>query len=105
METTIETKVCKCCGRELPIEQFKITRQSSGNRASVCTPCTVAKRVETLRLRKQAAREEEAGKMQEARLLRLVDFTPRELMEELARRGYKGKLTYTQVHEIDIENF
>ena len=28
-------------------------------------------------------------------------FTPRELMEELARRGYKGKLLYTS--EVDIE--
>lgn len=30
-------------------------------------------------------------------------FTPRELMEELARRGYRGKLQYTQ--EIDITKF
>ncbi len=30
-------------------------------------------------------------------------FTPRELMEELARRGYAGKLTYTAT--IDIRNF
>ncbi len=30
-------------------------------------------------------------------------FSPRELMEELARRGYKGKLQFTQ--EVDITNF
>jgi len=30
-------------------------------------------------------------------------YTPRELMEELAKRGYAGKLTYTQT--IDIRNF
>lgn len=33
----------------------------------------------------------------------LSDFTPRELMMELANRGYKGRLTYQQV--IDISNF
>jgi hypothetical protein len=30
-------------------------------------------------------------------------FTPRELMEELARRGYTGKLSFTQT--IDITSF
>ncbi len=30
----------------------------------------------------------------------ITQFSPRELMEELARRGYRGKLTYQQ--EIDI---
>lgn len=33
----------------------------------------------------------------------LSGFTPRQLMTELAKRGYKGKLYYTQ--EIDITNF
>ena len=33
----------------------------------------------------------------------LDQFTPRDLMNELARRGYKGKLSYTK--EIDITNF
>lgn len=30
-------------------------------------------------------------------------YTPRELMQELAKRGYEGKLTYKQI--IDIQNF
>ena len=33
----------------------------------------------------------------------LDSFSPRDLMNELARRGYKGKLQYLQ--EIDITNF
>lgn len=36
---------------------------------------------------------------------RLADYSPRDLMTELARRGYKGKLTYTKVEGINIENF
>ena len=34
----------------------------------------------------------------------LKDYTPRELMEELARRGYKGTLTYTETRTVDIQN-
>ena len=33
----------------------------------------------------------------------LDQFAPRDLMTELARRGYRGKLTFVQ--EIDINNF
>lgn len=40
-----------------------------------------------------------------AKKMRLSEFTPRELMEEPVRRGYKGKLSYTEVHEIDLSNF
>jgi len=33
----------------------------------------------------------------------LANYSPRDLMVELANRGYRGKLTYQQV--IDINNF
>lgn len=33
----------------------------------------------------------------------LDKYSPRELMQELSRRGYEGRLTYKQV--IDITNF
>lgn len=35
----------------------------------------------------------------------LSRFTPRQLMEELAKRGYKGELTYVRVERIDITHF
>lgn len=95
METNL-TIVCKNCGRELPIGNFKLTR--SGTRACVCTECSTAKR----RANKQALIKDTELK---ARALRIKDFTPRELMEELARRGYKGKLTFVETHTIDIEDF
>ena len=36
------------------------------------------------------------------RQLCLADFTPRELMAELKRRGYEGKITYVETHTIDL---
>lgn len=32
-------------------------------------------------------------------------YTPRELMQELYKRGYRGTLEFTEVHKIDISNF
>mgnify|MGYP006896759018 CR=1 FL=1 len=85
-------KNCKDCGRELPETQFKKTRW--GTRASVCNECANAKRKLSVE-----------SKTEDARKMRLSEFEPRELMEELARRGYEGKLTFTRVITIDITNF
>ena len=41
----METKICKDCGEERPISDFKMTRH--GNRASVCICCVTAKIRET----------------------------------------------------------
>lgn len=90
------TMVCKECGLELPESSFKMTRW--GTRAKVCNHCASKKIV-------ASKKQNEASKSEMWRNLRLKDFTPRELMQELARRGYEGKLTFTEVHEIDINNF
>ena len=42
------------------------------------------------------------NKIQKNRQELLQEFTPRELILELKRRGYKGELQYVEVHNIDI---
>lgn len=100
-----ETKVCRRCGRELSIDNFKLTRY--GTRVGICTECANTKMHDN-RVRKQQHDEMEKARENAEKNERqkvLEQYTPRELIEELARRGYKGKLQYTQVHVIDIENF
>lgn len=94
----METKVCKCCGRELPIEKFRVT---AIGRRNTCDECVQKKIVESKQKKKEEHQAIEEAK--NARLLRLEDFTPRELILELKRRGYTGKLTYTQIRVLDIE--
>lgn len=96
----METKVCECCGRELPLDQF--IKRSFGM-SHICKKCN-GERIKEARERKKGAKNLEQ-ELEHARQMRLHEFTPRELMEELASRGYKGKLTYTHVEEINIENF
>lgn len=103
METKVETmqnglKECKRCGRLLPLGCFKRTRY--GGYACVCTECSTKK----LRENRQKRIEEQKQKVEDVRAenrkLCLTDFTPRELMEELKRRGYEFEMTYTEVHHI-----
>ena len=95
-------KRCKCCGRELPIENFK---EGRWGRTSVCLECETNHRREKKLERQEAAKRAKEDEIFEKKRLALEDFTPRELMNELARRGYKGTLSYTRVETIDIENF
>ena len=88
--------ICKECGKELSENNFKMTRW--GKRAEVCNECATRK-MNASKAAKKVADE------RNRRELRLKDFTPRELMEELAFRGYEGKLTFTRVETIDITNF
>lgn len=80
------TKVCKGCGRELPIEKFGKHAISSDGHLSECREC---------RRRKASTGKDVKGNP-------LAKFTARELMRELSLRGYEGTLEFTEVHKIKL---
>lgn len=84
----METKVCKVCGKELPLSEFKVTALSP-NGINTCSKCCIEK----ARLSRSQNKKGEGNNA-------LSNFSPRELIEELRVRGYKGKLYYT--HEINV---
>lgn len=92
-----ETRICKVCGRELSINEFA---KNGMGITHVCKECVTnrkrSKREETKLLKQQV---QDAAN---ARNLRLKDFTPRELMQELKSRGFDGKLKYVRVEEVDL---
>lgn len=98
----METKVCKDCGRELPITNFKLSR--FGVRVGVCTECANKKRIINKQKKEISMKAEvEAQRAREQERAQILQtFLPCELMRELKRRGYEGKLTLKQ--EIDICN-
>lgn len=89
----METKVCSCCGRELPLSEFHKKTSSKDGHQSYCKECAVKLARERLNSLRAAAAEKGPG---------LSAYTPRQLMEELARRGYTGELEYVEKHIIDI---
>ena len=96
---TKETLQCKCCGKDLPLQMF---RTSKLGRYQTCNECLRQNQIKA-KLEKKLAKMTEKD-VTEARSMRLKDFTPRELMAELKRRGYKFKMEYVETHVIDSKD-
>ena len=114
---TIKTKVCKCCGEELPVTSFYEKKTSADGYQTYCKSCQSKKVVEYNRKRKA---KEKARKVEEERVKfekmykiytnpELAKFAPRELMLELKARGYIGELLFVEVirkeHRINLATF
>ena len=91
----IKTKVCSRCGRALPITEFPKNAYTRDGHLGICKEC-----------QRERMKDYRRNIAEKARLydLRggLKDYTPRELMLELKRRGYEGTLSYTERKTIDI---
>ena len=76
---TMEERTCNCCGRKLPISEFKAYR--GGKYARVCNTCAI----------KNSGASE-----------KFAQFTTRELLDELKVRGWRGQLRCTRIETISI---
>lgn len=85
----METKVCKVCGQELPLSEFRKSPLVP-NGIATCKKC-VNEKIKKTKLFKKTIGSTNSE---------LAKFTPRELMEELKARGYKGKLYVTRTIEL-----
>jgi hypothetical protein len=100
----METKICVCCGKVLPIENFGRNRQSSDGRMVTCKECTNKRYRENYRKRKSivtpsASSSTAATKTKlddDGRNPDLAKFHARELIAELKARHYTGTIYYTQ---------
>ena len=88
------TRVCSCCGNELPISEFQINRE--GNPISVCKACMTRKRVESHERKKKERKAKVEEEKNAIRQMRLSQFTPRELMSELKKRGFEFEMKFTE---------
>jgi hypothetical protein len=84
----METKICRICGEEKPITDFPVNSQYIDGYDTRCKGC---KNDEA-----RAGYHARKGKLKGGGDPTLADFTPRELIEELRARGYKGTLEFTK---------
>ena len=100
----METKICVCCGKVLPIESFGRNRQSSDGRMVTCKECTNKRYRENYKKRKgivtptaSASTATTKSKLDDdGRNPDLAKFHARELIAELKARHYTGTIYYTQ---------
>ena len=85
MENT-QTKTCPRCGRTLPVENFYVNKD--GKPYPYCKEC-----VKVLNAARRITPPDSENP--------LSAYTPRQLMQELKRRGYTGKLYIQQVADLD----
>lgn len=74
-----QVRICKCCGRKLPITEFNQYRNNKYR--WICKSCE----------------EDDIPKNE-----KLKDITSRDLVLELRARGYRGKLTKTITKDLVI---
>ncbi len=84
----METKICRLCGEEKPISEFPKNKLYADGLDTRCCSCKNKEARESYHERK--------GKPKGGGNPALADFTPRELIEELRARGYKGTLEFTK---------
>ena len=127
----MNTKKCPKCGKELPLSEFYSNKSKPDGYGSYCKECTkLIQRKTYYKLRglhlepdKKEEKEVKNEPVQESRNLSLcsvqelagalkgkgvkvlVDYTPRDLILELKKMGYSGKLEYYEKKEINLTNF
>lgn len=102
------TKVCKCCGRELPVSEFGKHARTKDGLQPTCRECK-AKAMKGRKLRR-LGKVVQVVEVQSPATIRLepeqipaktiADYTPQELVAELRRRGYEVKATRTIIEEL-----
>lgn len=100
----METKICVCCGKVLPIENFGRNRQSSDGLMVTCKECTNKRYRENYKKRKSIATPSVSSSTattktkldDDGRNPDLAKFHARELIAELKARHYTGTIYYTQ---------
>lgn len=97
----METKICKKCGRELPLENFSKNAKMKDGLQNHCRACAseysrnIWKRKKAQKKENERIEFEKKYKVYTNRDLAM--FTPRELMLELKARGYEGELLFREV--------
>lgn len=96
----IKTKKCNRCGRVLPVTEFYKKASSKDGLQDQCREC----HNESVRRSYQKKKNERKSILEQSTKTEseLSEFTPRQLMEELKRRGFKwDSMYYTQYVSYD----
>lgn len=98
-DDTQALKTCVECGKVLPLSQFSANNRSADGYRHRCKSCCAAHTATRL---PKGAMPQTALNVKGDAESPLGAFTPRELIEELRKRGFTGELTYTYVYNVKL---
>lgn len=97
----METKVCERCGRELPVSSFNKYRWREDGLMDMCKSC-YKEHLGNIKDKKTAKLDEIiTSRAMEMSKKNLVDFSVKEMKEELERRGLIVKLYQNKIVEYE----
>lgn len=94
----VKTKVCKDCGRELPIEEFQRQAKSKDGYMHICKECKNKRMIVALGKEKPAKPEKKVDNgfpPTQDKYDRLQEYTPQELVDHLRFLGWDVTCTRT----------
>lgn len=106
----METKICKKCGQELPLENFSKNAKMKDGLQNHCKACASEYSRQLWKRKKAQKKENERIEFEKKYKVYtnrdLAKFTPRDLMLELKARGFEGELLFREVkvteHRINL---
>lgn len=101
----METKICKKCGQEKPLESFVRNHKIKSGYANTCKECH--NKMYPYNYPRKKAKVEFQPKLEDSVVKELEQtglekFSARLLIAELRRRGYRGKLQLVTIQEVCI---
>jgi hypothetical protein len=101
--TGVNTKVCKKCGRELPLDRFHTDSRMRDGHKNHCKDC-LADYAKSRKGKKEIAFAPKVSESvtKELEQNHLETIPSRLLIHELRRRGYRGKLELVTIQEVVI---
>lgn len=98
MAENANTKVCKVCGRELPLNQFRPNHKSPDGHLNTCKECMgqIQKKAYQNSLKKgEPCNIDKAFPETQDKFDRLQEYTPQELVDHLRFQGWDVRCTKT----------
>lgn len=98
-----ETKVCKCCGKELPIEQFQPNPKCKDGHLDTCKVCMNAKRAASHEAKKAAKAEKSESDRIQSNVQAAIDNMPSVKAAKAMARAVSNATAADMVSERSVE--